>query len=895
MLDELEWKTRKERIDKKLKALKPGWNIIKYEEGTDTSTLLCHAVTEYPTENGPADYAFFVKGKLLGILEAKKVGVNPQNVLEQAKRYSRGTFEGVGNWEGYRVPFLYSSNGEIIWFLDVRDSKNIRRQISHFHTADALEELSKDNKAQGFEWLKENPIDIEKLRYYQKEAIESTEKAVIQHKRAMLVAMATGTGKTYTTVAQIYRLLQSKIARKILFLVDRRVLAAQAVREFASFNTPKGNKFDQEYEVYSQRFHRGDFEDDKPFNPKVLPNEYLTTPRESHTFVYVSTIQRMTINLYGREQAFSQDSSDPDYEEDAERLDIPIHAFDVIIADECHRGYTKTETAIWRGVLEHFDAIKIGLTATPAVHTLSLFKDVVYRYTTEQAIQDGYLVDYEAVKIKSNVRMKGVFLKEGDPVGVVDTTTGEEIYDELEDEREFPSEEIEQKITAPESNKKIIKEIAKYAYAHEEKTGLFPKILIFAVNDLPHISHADQIVSICREEFQQGDDFVQKITGSPSVDRPLQKIREFRNRPNPKIVVTVDMLSTGVDIPSLEFIVFLRPVKSRILWVQMLGRGTRLCPEINKESFTIFDCFDGTLIEYFKNTTDFKVELPEKEPLSIQQVIENIHQNVDRDYYIKVLVKRLRRIERTISGEAREMFANFISDGDVGRFAGELPERLKRDFTNTMNLLRNEKFQDLLLNYPRAKKSFLVGYSVQDDVASEVMLRRGKEYQKPEDYLVSFARFLQENKEQIEAIQVLLQKPKEWKTGVLNDLRKKLTLNDFSEKELQKAHKLVYHKDLADIISMVKHSAKEEEPIFTAEERVDNALKKVMSGKSFNEEQRNWLGLIRQHLITNLTIDLADFEYAPIFERQGGKGRAEKVFGDKLESLISEINCAIAA
>src|SRR3989339_1126647 len=238
MLEELEWKTRKERIDKKLKALKPGWNIIKYEEGTDTSTLLCHAITEYPTENGPADYAFFVKGKLLGILEAKKVGVNPQNVLEQAKRYSRGASNGTGNWDGYRVTFLYSSNGEIIWFLDVRDSKNIRRQISHFHTADALEELSKNDKAQGFEWLKENPIDIEKLRYYQKEAIESTEKAIIQHKRAMLVAMATGTGKTYTTVAQIYRLLQSKAARKILFLVDRRVLAAQAVREFASFNTP---------------------------------------------------------------------------------------------------------------------------------------------------------------------------------------------------------------------------------------------------------------------------------------------------------------------------------------------------------------------------------------------------------------------------------------------------------------------------------------------------------------------------------------------------------------------------------------------------------------------------------------------------------------------------------
>jgi type I site-specific restriction endonuclease len=200
-------------------------------------------------------------------------------------------------------------------------------------------------------------------------------------------------------------------------------------------------------------------DDDKPFDIKMLPNAYLTSPQESHTFVYVSTIQRMTINLFGWESAFPQDSSDPDYEEDTEKLDIPIHAFDAIIADECHRGYTKKETAIWRSVLEYFDAIKIGLTATPASHSLSLFREVIYRYTTEQAILDGYLVDYDPIKIKSNVRMKGIFLKEGDPVGIIDTATGEEIYDELEDEREFSTEDIEQKITAPESNRKIIKEI----------------------------------------------------------------------------------------------------------------------------------------------------------------------------------------------------------------------------------------------------------------------------------------------------------------------------------------------------------------------------------------------------------------------------------------------------
>ncbi|HEX3034598.1 MAG TPA: DEAD/DEAH box helicase family protein, partial [Thermodesulfobacteriota bacterium] len=634
--------------------------------------------------------------------------VSPQNVLEQAKRYSRGAFDGSGNWNGYRVPFLFSTNGEVVWFIDVRGERNNSRKISGFHTPDALEEFFQTDKTSNYEWVKNNPVNMDRLRPYQKEAIEATESAIIQGKRAMLIAMATGTGKTFMTVAQVYRLLESKLARRILFLVDRRALAAQAVREFASFNTPKGNKFNQEYEVYSQRFRREDFGDDKPFDPKELPKSYLTSPKSTHTFVYVSTIQRMTINLFGWENVFPQSSSDPDYEEEAEKIPIPIHAFDVIIADECHRGYTAKETTTWRDVLEHFDAVKMGLTATPAPHSLSLFKEVIYRYTTDQAIHDGYLVDYEPIRVKSDVRISGVFLKEGEHVGIIDTETGEEIYDELEDEREFPSEEVERKITAPDSNRKIIKEVAKYAYKHEDETGRFPKTLIFAVNDLQHTSHADQIVQICREEFEQGDNFVQKITGNPNVDRPLQKIREFRNRPNPRVVVTVDMLSTGVDIPSLEFVVFLRPVKSRILWVQMLGRGTRLCPEIGKTHFKIFDCFDGTLIEYFRDTTDFKVEPPQKEPVPLEQVIENIYQNVDREYNVKVLVRRLRRIEKDMSGQAREMFANYIPDGDIGKFAGELPERVKKDFTNTMKLLRDKSFQDLLLNYPKPKRDFLI-------------------------------------------------------------------------------------------------------------------------------------------------------------------------------------------
>jgi type I restriction enzyme, R subunit len=894
-IDELEWRTRKERIDTRLRACHPPWTILKFRPGLEITSLDGVAVEEYPTDNGPADYALFVGGQFLAIIEAKKVAVNPQNVLEQAKRYARGATNGPGNWEGLKVPFLYATNGELIWHLDTRGHKYISRQISNFHTSAAMAELFKRDSQQAFNWLLDNPIDrIARLRPYQQQAIFSAEKAIMNGRRQMLLALATGTGKTFLTVAMIYRLLESKAAKRILFLVDRKALAAQAVREFAAFSTPRGNKLNQEYEVYSQRFQREDFADDQPFDPKVLPETYLAAPDETHTFLYVSTIQRMTINLFGREAAFSQDGNDPEIEEDAGKVDIPIHTFDVIVADECHRGYTSSETAIWRQTLQHFDAIKIGLTATPAAHTVAFFGEPIFRYTVEQGVQDGYLVDYDAVSIHSDVRLNGAFLKPGESVGMVDTTTGEEVFDQLEDERQFASTEIERKITAPESNRKIVQEIAKYAHAHEERTGRFPKILVFAANDLPHTSHADQLVRICREEFNQGDEFVQKITGNPNVDRPLQRIREFRNRPNPKVVISVDMLTTGVDIPALEFIAFLRPVKSRILWEQMLGRGTRRCPDINKTHFTIFDGFGGSLIEYFKDASAFKVEALQKEAVPLAQVIENIWNNVDRDYNVRVLVRRLQRIEKDMSGDARQQFAQYIEDGDMGRFATSLPRRLKLNFAPTMKLLRDATFQDLLLNYLRSQRSFLVGYEVGDNVTSEWKFKVEDEYLKPEDYLTHFAKFIRAKSSEIEALQVLMHRPQDWRTDVLTGLREKLRSASFAERDLQRASELVHHR-LADIISLVKHAALDEAPIFTAEERVDRAMSQVQALHMFTGEQQQWLQLIREHLVKNLTIELDDFDLMPIFSDRGGLGRAKRLFDPNLHSMLKQINKELAS
>jgi len=664
---ESEKTTRRLRIDNLLKNA--GWHICRFTDSMNISLLDDYALTEFPTNNGPADYALVVEGKLLGFIEAKKLEVGAENVLEQAKRYSRGAAETIGEWNGYRVPFLYSSNGELIYHLDARNPMNLSRQIFSFHTPETLSTWFSDTKSRAAEWLQEKPIDYPGFRPYQKQAVEAYEKGLSEGKRLMLLAMATGTGKTFTTVVLVYRMLASGYTKRVLFLVDRKSLAAQAVTAFASFDTPRNIKFKDEYELYSQRFKKEDFEDE-PYDPTVLPNSYLTNPDGSKTFLYICTIQRMAMNLYGGAGAFDDDEESDDEEN---ILSIPSNAFDLIIADECHRGYTSKETNVWRNVLNHFDAVKLGLTATPASHTVAYFQKPIFSYPLQQAIDEGYLVDYDAVAINSDVLMNGAFLKEGEQVGVIDTDTGRELIDQLEDEREFTSTEIEEKITAPDTNQKIIQELKKYTDDFEKECGRFPKTLIFASNDIPMISHADRIVNICKTTFDKGDDFVAKITGSPTVDRPLKKIKEFRNRPNPKIVVTVDMLSTGVDIPSLEFIVFLRPVKSRILWEQMLGRGTRRCEEIGKSHFVIFDCFNGTLIKYFKNASyNFKIDPPGSETVTIKELIERIYNNEDRKANAKRLSKRLQRIEKEMSGKAREQFARYIPDGDMGKFADQL-------------------------------------------------------------------------------------------------------------------------------------------------------------------------------------------------------------------------------
>ncbi len=889
---EPEAKTRVTRIDPQLKAA--GWSVVAFDADKPVGSYRHGAVKEYETENGPADYALCHGGRVLAVVEAKKLTLGPEGVLTQAARYSRGV---TGSQfvlpAGHHVPFLYSTNGERVMFHDVRDELNRSREVSGFHTPEALVEmLDRDLRAE-IDGLRTIPMN-QRMRPYQIEASEATEEAIEHRKRKMLLTMATGTGKTVTTVHEAYRLMKSGAARRVLFLVDRKSLAAQAVRAFKSFEPEPGKKFDSLYEVYSQRFQREDFGDEEAFDPTVLPKTHLTSPKSGSAFVYVCTIQRMTINLFGRGAVFVDEE---DLDDDVDKLDIPIHAFDLIVADECHRGYSSSEAGLWRKTLDHFDAIKIGLTATPAQHTMAYFESLIYRYDYERAVREGYLVDYDAVRLKSDVRMNGVFLHEGEAIDSIDPESGQQQFDYLEDERAFDTTAIERKITSPDSNRKILTEIKRYCAEHETDTGRFPKTLIFAVNDLPHTSHADQLVSQAREIFDQGEEFVAKITGR--VDRPLQRIREFRNRPKPMIVVSVDMLTTGVDIPDLEFIVFLRPVKSRILFEQMLGRGTRLGDRYpDKANFVVFDCFDGTLLEYFRSTTDITAEPPASDTKTVTDVIEDIWANRDRDYSINRLTKRLQRIDKRMAGEARDEFAAYIPDGDLGAFATGLKSDLRDSFTATMKLLRDQGFQDLLINYKRPGRTFIVAHGVTDTVESGWLIRGadGREY-KPEDYLQAFERFVRENGAHIEALQILLNRPQDWSTEALKELRESLTKapERFTETNLRRAFEARHHKALIDIISMVKRASADTAPLLTAEERVNEAIETISAGRALTDDQRKWLDYIRLHLVQNLTIDRDDFDNVPILANRGGWGRADRAFDGHLTELLADVNKELVA
>jgi type I restriction enzyme R subunit len=555
-------------MDAQLRARR--WDVdtptLRYSTGTRPAKGRNLAIAEWPTNSGPADYAFFVGTRCIAVVEAKRRNKNVSSHLDQAQRYARtfrfdGGAEAIGGpWpdldeERFFVPFVFSANGRPylkqietesgIWFRDVRKPTHHRRALIGWPTPEGLKGMLDIDAEAAQAALKVQPFDFGfPLRPYQKRAIETVEAGLAEDRRIMLLAMATGTGKTKLAIAMLYRLLAAKRFRRIAFVVDRNSLGNQAAGEFATTRIVSAKTF-------------ADI-----FGLKGLD----TVVPDSETKVHICTIQGLVKRVL-----YAEDPIDAP----------PVDQYDLMIVDECHRGYlldremSDAELSFrnqedyiskYRRVLEHFDAVKIGLTATPALHTVSIFGEPIFKYSYREAVIDGYLIDHEPpVQITTALSQAGIKFAKGEDVEVIDPRTGKIDLATMPDEIHFEVDEFNKKVVTVPFNKAVAEELARHI-----DPSLPGKTLIFAVND----AHADIVVAEIKKAFVAAygeieDAAIRKITGS--VDRVGALIRSFRNDTFPKIAVTVDLLTTGIDIPSIENLVFIRRVNSRILYEQMLG------------------------------------------------------------------------------------------------------------------------------------------------------------------------------------------------------------------------------------------------------------------------------------------------------------------------------------
>ncbi|MFO0654590.1 MAG: type I restriction-modification system endonuclease, partial [Polyangia bacterium] len=537
------------------------------------------AIAEWPTENGPADYILFVGLTPVATVEAKRKNKDVSGCIQQAKRYSRGfVIDGTltspgGPWLQHKLPFVFSTNGRPylrqletrsgIWFCDVRLPDRLGHALDGWYTPEGLTALLKRDEVRAHQQLSQEPFAYGfTLRPYQQTAIQAVESAIAKGQRAILLAMATGTGKTKTCIALIYRLLKVQRFRRILFLVDRAALGEQAANAFKDTRM-------EGLQTFAETFGIKEFDEAEP---------------ESATVVHVATVQGMVKRIL-----YCRDS------------DIPpaVVQYDCIIVDECHRGYLldrelsdaemvfrshEDYISKYRRVLDYFDAVKVGLTATPALHTSEIFGAPVFHYTYREAVIDGFLVDHEPpVQIHTDLSQNGIVWAAGERVAVYHTRRNEVSLYTTPDEIKLEVEDFNRKVITEPWNRVVCEFLAR-----EIDPSSRQKTLIFCAND----AHADLVVKRLKLAFEARygaveDDAVIKITGA--ADKPLQLIRRYKNERQPSVAVTVDLLTTGVDVPEICNLVFLRRVNSRILFDQMLGRATRLCDKIGKATFRIFD------------------------------------------------------------------------------------------------------------------------------------------------------------------------------------------------------------------------------------------------------------------------------------------------------------------
>lgn len=872
-LDLNEDETRRMIIDGKLQLR--GWEAdtknIRFSKGTLPEKGRNLAIAEWPTKNGPADYALFIGEKLVGVVEAKKWKTDVAKDLMQAERYSSGIKDEdkeyiINEWDSYRVPLAFSTNGRGyleqvktksgIWFRDLRLKSNLARPLTEWPTPREIEDILKyDEEKANFDLKNEN-IDILPLRRYQKQMIDVVEEAILKGERKALVAMATGTGKTRTAICLAYRLIKTKKFNRILFLVDRTSLGDQAKDSFEELKIDGGRTFAEIYNIEGL--------------DKIEP--------ELETKVHFATVQSLVKRIL--------------YPSDLE--DIPsIRQYDCIIVDECHRGYTLDKElseheftyrseqdfiSKYRRVIDHFDAVKIGLTATPAKHTNDIFGKPLKFYTYSEAVVDGFLVDHEPpIVIKTKLSEEGIKWEKGDDVQVYDPEDGNIDVINMEDEVKIEVENFNKQVITENFNKVVVQELIKHLEPLERMKG---KTLVYCARD----DHADMVVNLLKTELEKEygegsipNDLIVKITAT--ADRPKQLIKKFKNETYPNIVVTVDLLTTGIDVPEITNLVFLRRIRSRILFEQMLGRATRLCEDIDKDSFKIYDAVG--VYNSLKNFTSMKpvVKNPKVSFEELAGALDDVEQDGAKNEIVEQILAKFQAKKKHLKGEDLETF-KALTKMSPSEYVDHLKEKKGRvlfdeDLARFLDRLRAEITPVLI--------------STHNDEVTEVSigLPDGKEVK---DYLSEFKSYIVQHEEDLPALKIVLTAPRDLKRDDLKKLQATLMAAGFGERTLDAVHKELSGEEMAASIIGHIRKAMDKDILIPFNERLHEALDKLKKKHDFKKGQLIWLERIAKQIEAEKVVD-HDSLNSGIFRTEiGGFEGLNKIFEGNLDAVLGELH-----
>ena len=884
--------------------------------------------------HGTADYLLYVDQKAAGVIEAKPLGYTLTGVETQSGKYSDGLPD---NLPSHRkpLPFLYETTGSETRFTNLLDPEPRSRNVFAFHTPDVLAHWVGSGAATGRaaaagiaepgaayavapnlrRLLTEMPpLDAGALWPVQQQAIVNLEESLAQAKPRALIQMATGSGKTFTACNLVYRLIKYAGAQRVLFLVDRNNLGRQTLREFQGFTTPEENrKFTELYNV------------------QLLQSGHI----DPVSRVCISTIQRVYSMLRGEEldpaqeeiSGFDLGQVSPHPGTVEYNPDIPIDTFDFIITDECHRSIYN----LWRQVLEYFDAFLIGLTATPSAQTFGFFQqNLVMEYTHEEAVADGVNVDSDIYRIRTQITEEGSTVEAGQYVDRRDRRTRKVHWEQLDEDLAYTANQLDREVVAEDQIRTIVQTFRDNLF-----TEIFPgrtevpKTIIFAKDD----SHADDIVRIVREEFGKGNDFCQKITYRTTGVPPEQLIAAFRNSYNPRIVVTVDMIATGTDIKPVEIVFFMRNVQSRNFFEQMKGRGVRVISSTefnavtpdaaNKDRFVIVDAVGVTETEM---SDSYSLE---REPtVSFGRLLDLIAMGSREPDHLSSLASRLARLSHKISPAERESIeaaANGVplqtlitgliraTDPDAAIEAAKdatgLEDPSQEAIAHAEQQLREAAAVPFASN-PDLRQRLEANHQSHeqtiDTVSKDVVLEAGFTEDAARDDAQSFQQFIEENRDEITALQVLYDRPYRQRLRY-NDIRAladalQAPPRSWTTERLWQAYQRLDEsrvrgsgqRQLADIVALVRYAIGDADELAPFAEHVNRRFEgwlamQETAGRAFTAEQRQWLEAIRDHIAGSVSIEPGDFQLAP-FNQWGGIMGAFNVFGEQLQPIIDELN-----